>query len=41
MYDNLIALQAAISLEHWVTEVATGVSLDDEELGNIHLYCVL
>ena len=34
-------LQVAVNLEQWVTEVATGVSPDDEELGNIHLYYVL
>jgi hypothetical protein len=37
----LTTLQVAVKLEQWVTEVATGVSPDDEELGNIHLYCVL
>ena len=37
----LTILQAAVSVEQWVAEVATGVSSDDEELGNIHLYCVL
>lgn len=30
-----------ISLEHWVREVSTGVDCQDEELGDIHLYCVL
>ena len=30
-----------MSLDQWVTEVATGVAPDDEELGNIHLYCVI
>ena len=39
--DTPISLQTDMNLDHWLTEIATGVSSDDEELGNIHLYCVL
>ena len=34
-------LQSPLRLEQWVKEIDTGIDPQDEELGDLHLYCVV